>query len=150
MMLSPHFSLTELTKSAAALRLGIENEPTPFVVENLRRLATAVLEPVRAAFGVPFSPSSGYRCPALNAAVGGAARSQHLTGEAVDFEIPGVPNAAVARWVMEHVSFGQLILEFWAAGDPGAGWVHCSLKPAGNRKEVLTIGGGGVRKGLPG
>ncbi|MDA5194106.1 D-Ala-D-Ala carboxypeptidase family metallohydrolase [Govanella unica] len=149
MLLSPHFSLTEMTKSAAALRLGIDNSPTPFVVENLRRLAVKVLEPVRARFGVPFSPSSGYRGPALNRAIGGVARSQHLTGEAVDFEVPGVPNLEVARWVRDNLGFDQLLLEYWSPVDAGAGWVHCSLTPGGNRKEVLTVGGGVTRKGLP-
>ncbi len=140
MRLSPHFTLTEMTKSATAERLGIANEPTQAMIENMRRLATKILEPVRAEFGIPFAPTSGYREPQLNKAIGGAARSQHLTGEAVDFEVPGIANLIVARWIAANLRFDQLILEFWSPGDPGAGWVHCSLKAAGNRGQILTIG----------
>lgn len=149
MMLSPHFSLTEFTKSATASRLGIDNSAPPFAVENMRRLAVRVLEPVRAQFKIPFSPSSGFRGEQLNKAIGGARYSQHLMGEAVDFEVPGVPNIDVARWVRDNLSFDQLILEFWEPHSPGAGWVHCSLKPAGNRKDILTISRGATRRGLP-
>lgn len=49
-----------------------------------------ILSTVRAHFGKPIIITSGYRCPAYNAKVGGAKSSQHLTGKAVDFQVKGV------------------------------------------------------------
>lgn len=116
----------------------------------MNRLANCILEPVRNHFGRPFTPSSGYRSSALNAAVGSKPTSQHTTGEAVDFEIPGIPNATVAEWIRDHLEFDQLILEFYEPADPASGWVHVSLKAAGNRKQTLTINRDGVWPGLSG
>ena len=152
MRLSLHFTLEEVTKSATALRLGIENKPNAEQIENLGRLARGILEPVRRQFGRPFSPSSEFRSPGekgLNAAIGSKPSSQHTKGEAVDFEIPGVPNLEVAKWVHGHIRFDQLILEFYEPEDPQSGWVHVSLKAGNNRQQTLTINSKGVHPGLP-
>lgn len=148
MRLSPHFTLQEMIKSQTAVRRGIPNVPGADQVENLKRLAAGILEPVRAHFGRPFSPSSGFRSPALNTALGGSPRSQHMAGEAVDFEIPGVPNDAVARWIAGNLVFDQLILEYFRPDIPGSGWVHCSLVDGENRARALTINADGVHAGL--
>jgi uncharacterized protein YcbK (DUF882 family) len=39
--------------------------------------------------GVPIQVNSWYRDPATNAAVGGASQSRHMSGDAVDFVVPG-------------------------------------------------------------
>ena len=139
MQLSPHFTLAELTRSPTAQRRGISNRPTPEHIENMKNVCEKILEPVRAHFGKPVRINSSYRSPALNKAIGGASRSQHCNGEAVDFEIMGVSNKAVADWVGDNLEFDQCILEFWApGGDPNAGWVHASLKRHGtNRGQKL-------------
>jgi len=126
MMLSTHFSLSELTKSSTATRKGIDNTPNGAALENLLVLCSKILEPVREHYGVPFVPSSGFRCPELNRAIGSSPTSQHVTGNAVDFEVPGIDNKDVALWVMENCDFDQLILEFYKEGVPASGWVHCS------------------------
>lgn len=138
-LLSPHFSYAELVKSQTATRLGIANIPGPMEIENLRRVATGILEPVRGHFQRVIVPSSGYRCLTLNRAVHSGDRSQHIKGEAVDFEIPGIDNAMVARWIAEALEFDQLILEFHRPDDPASGWVHCSLKESGNRRQFLKF-----------
>lgn len=148
MLLSPHFSLNELTKSQTAVRRGLKNQPNNTQIENLRRVALNILEPVRAHFGRPFSPSSGFRSQALNAAIGSKSTSQHTRGEAVDFEIPGVPNKKAAEWIRDHLEFDQLILEFHDPDDPGSGWVHVSLKDVDNRGQVLTLNHRGVWPGF--
>ncbi|RMF12255.1 MAG: DUF882 domain-containing protein [Alphaproteobacteria bacterium] len=150
MRLSPHFTLRELTRSQLAARRGIENRPAVGEIENLKRLCTEILEPVRAAFGVPFSPSSGFRSPAVNQALGGATGSQHTRGEAVDFELPGIANQTLARWIRDNLEFDQLILEFPDAEDGSGGWVHCSLVADGNRRQVLTRTRAGYSPGLGG
>ena len=126
MMLSKHFSLAELTKSSTATRRGIDNDPDSTARENLIVLCSEVLEPVREHYGVPFVPNSGFRCLELNRAIGSSDSSQHVTGNAVDFEVPGVDNKEVALWVKENCDFDQLILEFYKDGEPTSGWVHCS------------------------
>ncbi|HXV73865.1 MAG TPA: D-Ala-D-Ala carboxypeptidase family metallohydrolase, partial [Sphingomonadales bacterium] len=131
-----------------AIRRGISNVPDEKKIKNLARLAKNILEPVRAHFGKPFTPSSGYRSAALNAALGGAAASQHIQGEAVDFEIPGIANREVAEWIRGHLEFDQLILEFHDSADPASGWVHVSLKAKANRGQCLTINRHGRFAGL--
>jgi len=139
MQLTKHFTLAELTKSGTAMRLGIDNTPDKVVIENLKRLAVNILEPVRAHFGTPFSPSSTYRSSELNKAVGGAATSQHMAGNATDFEVPGIPNFELASYIRDTLFFDQLILEFPSATNPRAGWVHCSFVPVELlRHEALT------------
>lgn len=142
--LSANFTLEELCKSQTASRLGINNMPRgqnkDKIIANLRRVCKVVLQPVRDHYGVPFSPSSGYRSPKLNKAIGSKSTSQHIKGEAVDFEVPGVPNAELADWVEKNVKFDQLILEFHKPSDPSSGWVHCSVKASGNRNKRFSIG----------
>ena len=126
MKLSDHFYLSELTKSSTAERQGITNEPDEEQIQNLTLVCDKILEPVRNHYGIPFIPNSGFRCLELNRAIGSSDTSQHTTGEAVDFEVPGIDNKEVALWVKENCSFDQLILEFYKEGDPHSGWVHCS------------------------
>jgi len=150
MRLSEHFTLEEFTKSQTALRRGIINKPNQSAIDNMERLAIGILESVREHYGIPFSPSSGYRCPALNSAVGSRPTSQHIWGEAVDFEVPGVSNVVLAHWIAESLIFDQLILECYnPAEGPNSGWVHCSLKADNNRGRILTITKNEISQGLP-
>ncbi len=149
MKLSDHFSLAEAGKSQTAVRRGIDNRPPEHLHGNLKATARHILEPIRKWYGKPFSPRSWYRGPELNEAIGGAKKSQHMTGEAVDIELPGVPNIELARWIKANLEFDQLILEFWNSDDPSAGWIHVSYRHLGNRNEVLTIGKNLKTHGLP-
>jgi len=138
--LSEHFTLGELIRSDTADRLGIDNMPPAELIPKLERICTEILEPIREHFGKPFRPSSGYRSPAVNKAVGSSTTSQHCKAEAVDFEIPGVSNYELAVWIRDNLEFDQLILECYRPGEPNSGWVHVSLKEEieANRAEVLT------------
>lgn len=132
--LSAHFNLHEFTVSREAAARGIRNEPLGSAVAGLRRVA-AVLERVRAALGgVPITIVSGYRCPALNVAVRGAANSAHLRGLAADFIAPraGSPRNVCQCILDAGIVFDQLIQE--------GGWVHLGLaeEAAPARQEVLT------------
>ena len=143
MRLSENFYLRELTKSQVAERKGISNEPGKEEIENLQALCKNVLQRVRNNYRVPITPSSGYRSPALNTAIGSSASSQHVTGQAVDFEVPWVDNKVLAHWIMENLIFDQLILEYYKEGDPNSGWVHVSyVEPsARNRKKARGFDG---------
>lgn len=94
MILTPHFRLSELTGTTT----GLPNEPTPDVVASLRVLCAAVLEPLRTRTG-PLRVTSGYRSPAVNAAVRGSPTSLHRTGEAADV----VPLATTREDAWEHL-----------------------------------------------
>lgn len=85
-VLTPHFKLREFTESATAKKHGIDNRPTPEVVENLQRLCTHTLEPLREKLGLPIIITSGYRTKELNEIIVHASRkSQHMSGQAADF-----------------------------------------------------------------
>ena len=138
MNLSPHFSLAELVSSQVATRKGIDNAPAPAIVANLTRLA-ALLEQVRALVGAPIAISSGYRSPALNKAVGGAANSAHVLGLAADISTAKLTPKALALLIRQSdIAFDQLIYE--------GTWVHIGLSTGALRRQVLTakFAGGSV------
>ena len=130
MNLSPHFTLAELVESQTAARKGIDNTPPPAAVAGLVRVA-ALLEQVRALVGGPITVSSGYRCPALNKAIGGAANSAHVLGLAADITAPGMTPQALAKLIQgAGLPFDQLIYE--------GTWVHVGLSAGPPRRQVLT------------
>jgi hypothetical protein len=138
MQLSANFSLHELTKSETALRMGFDNTPRDAETESLRLLCEKVLQPVRDHYGKGVKVNSGFRSPESNAAVGGSKTSDHCKGQAADIEIPGVPNAELAQWIMDNLEYTQLILEFYTPGIPDSGWVHVSYDPDNLKKQELT------------
>ena len=140
-MLSDHFSLAEFTKSQTAIRKGIKNDPNDAAIENMRLLCENILEPVRQHYDIPFTLNSGFRCLALNEAVGSSSRSQHVTGQAADFEVPTIANKDLAHWIMDNLVYDQVLLEFYKEGDPSSGWVHCSYDNGNNRKQAKKFDG---------
>lgn len=134
MRLSKNFVLSEITRSNTAKRLGIDNEPTKKDLENLQRIVTNLLQPVRNHLG-PIRISSGYRSKELNRAIGGSNKSQHSKGEALDIQFwkeGQMCNKEVYDWIIDNaIEFDQMINEFDFA------WIHISLKKSNNRREVL-------------
>lgn len=139
--ISQHLSLNEVTKSATAKRLGIDNTPTPEHLANLKLLAEKIFEPIRKHFGKPIFISSGYRSKALNEATpGSSATSQHCSGEALDLDQDsagtGVTNRQVFDFIKDNLEFDQLIWEYGTDNNPD--WVHVSYESKGKqRKQVL-------------
>lgn len=133
--LSEHFQLWEFVTSQTAERAGIDNTPSATVVGNLKKLCEQLLEPARFALG-PLRISSGYRCVALNRAVGGSSTSAHVLGFAADVIPLKVTKMEFAKWVVKHVPFDQVILEFGQKDNPA--WIHVSADPK-HRCEVLQI-----------
>jgi len=148
MILSKHFKLEEFEKSMTAVRKGIENKAGSGEIKNLTDLCYGVLEPVRAKFDKPITITSGFRSEELCEAIGSKKTSQHTKGEAVDFEIAGVSNLAVALWLTNNTDFDQCILEYYT-GEANSGWIHCSFKEGSNRKQILTFDGKNYTNGLP-
>jgi hypothetical protein len=94
---------------------------------NLVYLAAYVLEPLRVAMNEPIKIGSGFRCAALNKAVGGAWNSQHTKGQAADLCIDGDIKKG-RKWfeyIRKNLPFDQLI---WEKNDKtGSYWVHVSF-----------------------
>lgn len=149
MKLSKYFTLSEMIKSQAAIRKGIDNMPSPDETEALKALCENVLDYIRVRYNKPVMVNSGFRSKKVNTLIGGSKNSQHTKGEAADIEIPGVDNLELAYWIVDNLDFDQLISEFYEPGDPQSGWVHISWNRNGNRKQVLTINKSGTKSGLP-
>ena len=147
MKISEHLSLAEVSRSETAKRRGISNTPTAEHLENFKKLAENIFEPIREHFGVPIHISSGYRSKELNSAIGGSLSSQHCQGEAIDIDMDdsgsGVTNADIYNFIKDNLNFDQLIWEFGTDKNPD--WVHVSYESTGKqrkqkRKAVRTNG----------
>ena len=122
-----HFTIEEMYSSDTAKRLVINNKPNMQQMINLVYLCAYVLEPLRVAMGEPIKIGSGFRCQALNKAVGGVSSSQHLKGQAADLCIDGDIRKG-RRWfeyIKNHLPFDQLIWE--TNPKTGSSWVHVSF-----------------------
>lgn len=132
-----HFTMGEMMRSDTAARKGINNKCTKEDADRLKKLIENVLDPLREAYGKPIVVNSGYRCPALNKAVGGSKTSDHMKGCAAD--IHGTPNTkAENKRLFELVKsldlpFDQLINE------KNLSWIHVSHREGNNRKQVLAL-----------
>ena len=119
--LSEHFTYEELTRSDAAVRLGVENRPNDAEIENLKRLAALLEEVKKAVGGKPVMINSGFRSKPVNDAVGSKETSQHRLGCAADLRVPGMkPREVVEACIAAQVPFDQIILEFDS-------WTHISV-----------------------
>lgn len=129
-----YFTIKELCKSSTATQKGINNTPNSEIVNNLTQLVDNVLDPLREAFGKPIIVNSGYRCPELNKAVGGAKTSQHVKGLAADITAGNIFKNKELFILAQKLKlpFDQLIDE------KGYKWIHIShsQKP---RKQVLHL-----------
>jgi hypothetical protein len=135
LQLSPHFKLSELLDSPTARAKGIDNNPSPEVLENLKRLCVELLEPVRALIG-PMHVNSGYRSDALNAAVPGSSKtSAHSYGRAADIRPLKVTRKAMCDAVIaSKLKFDQVICE--------PTWVHLGHsypKDSSQRMQKLSM-----------
>ena len=140
MKLTANITLDELTKSQVAERKGINNNPNPAQIENLKALAINVLQPVRTHFDKPLIISSGFRCAELCVAIGSKITSQHVADDeaaAADFEIPGVDNKELGKWIRDNLEVDQGILEFYKDNEPSSGWIHVSYSRNNNRQQWL-------------
>lgn len=137
MKLSQYFDLSEFEYSDTARAKGIKNTIPAEYLPNIVRLHDNVLFPLRKLVGCPVRITSGYRCTALNKAIGGASNSQHSTGQAADIDVTGQSNLAVFNWIRKNCDFDQLILE----QVNGVEWVHVSYNFGKNRKQCLSYNG---------
>lgn len=130
--------------SSIAKKNNIDNTPTELAVEDLKFVLTNVYDVLYDHFNGNITLSSAYRSPALNTAVGGASKSQHKLGQAVDVEGKnGVTNKEIYFYVKNNFpSWDQLIWEYGTSNEPD--WVHIAYSRPGRntksgKKQLLKI-----------
>ena len=129
-----YFTIEELTRSTTAQLRDIDNTPSQQVIENLTALVYNVLDPLRAAWGKPIHVNSGYRCPALNKAVGGVPASQHMKGEAADIT---AGNRTSNRKLYSLLRNLELPVD-QAINEHDFQWIHISYGPR-HRRHFFAI-----------
>lgn len=135
-MLTPHFSLHEMTHSDWAEANNVSNVPNALQVASLENLCRRVLEPLRSKFG-PIIINSGFRSPLVNEGVHGVGASRHLSGEAADIRLPDLETGrAYYRFLSQLPDIDQLLFEY---NRRGARWIHVSscLNAAENRHQCF-------------
>lgn len=130
-----YFTIEEMTKSSTATAKHIDNTPNQTAIDNLTKLIEIVLDPLREWYGKPIKVNSGYRCEALNKAVGSKTKkSQHLYGEAADITVGTKKgNRKLFNYIKDNLPFDQLINE------SNFSWVHVSYREGRLRKQVLAL-----------
>jgi zinc D-Ala-D-Ala carboxypeptidase len=139
MLLTPHFTLEELTVTN---HRSLDNTPNSSEINNLKRLAEMLEEVKDLLDGKPIMVNSAFRSKAVNDAVGSKDTSQHRVGCAADIRVPGLtPDQVVKAIVGSPIAFDQIIREFDS-------WTHISVPnaPSGTpRKQALIIDKQGTR-----
>ena len=140
--ITKNFGWAEMERSSTAVRLGIDNRVPEKYRENMERLCKEVLQPIRDAWGNPIVISSGYRCPRLNKAVGGAANSQHAFGSAADIhtvENTLTENKKLWDVIITLATTGKIKCRqiIWEYGKKGVGmkWVHVSVNDSEHARQ---------------
>jgi hypothetical protein len=137
-MISEHISYKEGAYSVTATRLGVDNTPNDKQLTNMELVAEKIFEPLREWVGGPIKVNSFFRGSKLNKAIGGAKKSQHMKGQAMDIDdnYGNATNAEMFHWIKENLDFDQLIWEF--GDDDNPNWLHVSyVDPTSNRNRCL-------------
>jgi uncharacterized protein YcbK (DUF882 family) len=85
------------------------------------------LQVLRDACGKPITIMSGYRSPDRNEAVGGAKKSQHMEGNAVDIKIKDMKPEDAAKLVEKLIAEGKMCqggLGIYPRSTAAEGWIH--------------------------
>ena len=125
-----YFTIEELTRSTTARLRGIDNSPSQQVINNLIALVDNVLDPLREAWGKPIHVNSGYRCRALNKAVGGVPASQHMRGEAADITAGGKEANRELYSLLRQLNLPV----DQAINEKDFSWIHVSYGPRHRRR----------------
>ena len=130
--ISKHITFAEATHTS----VNLPNIPDKATIRNMQHIAQTVFEPLRYHLGdKPIKITSFFRSVAVNKSIGGAATSQHVTGQAMDLKGIHCTNADIFNYIAENLPFDQLIWEHGTNAEPA--WVHVSLKLSGNRYQKL-------------
>ena len=140
--ISTYVSYSEGCKSQTAIRYGIDNTPSPEILEKMRVVANLVFDPMREHFNKPIAVVSFFRSQKLNTVIGGSTQSQHMTGEAMDIDADvfgGLTNKQIFDFIRTKLDFDQVIGE--VERDNGDyEWIHVSFKNNIENRHNVLIG----------
>ena len=122
--ISKNFKLSEFIESETAKKKNIDNTPSDEIIENIRLLVTSLLQPLRDRISYPFHVNSGYRCKALNKAVGGSDTSAHLQGLAADIDLG---SRQLNRILWEEIERGQFNYD-QCINEYNFKWLHIGIR----------------------
>ena len=132
--ISKNISYIEATYSNTAKARKIDNTPDANTIVRMKLVAEKCFQPLREWYGKPIKINSFYRSEKLNVAIGGAKKSQHVKGEAIDLTAGSVEeNRKLYNWICDNLEFDQAIWEY------GGRWIHISYKMNGNRNMKFNI-----------
>lgn len=144
MKISKYLSYEEIIYSQTAIKHGIDNEPSERQIAAFKEVAK-VFDEVREYIGAPLAVTSGFRSKELNARIGGAISSDHMSpnGNTAALDIDAHvysngTNADIFHYIKDNCNFKQLIWEFGTDEEPA--WVHIGVSRwlADNKNEVLV------------
>lgn len=118
---SDFFTLEEFTRSSTAKKLKIDNTPSDEVIRNIEYGVQMVLDPLRRMLQTPITITSGYRCSALNKAVGGVSNSWHTKGNAADIRVKNEEEAKAIFQVLKTLPSVDTVLFEHSANSI---WMH--------------------------
>ena len=126
-----YITVNEMLHSQTAEKLNIKNVPNyPIVIENLEHTIEQ-LDELRRLYGHPIIITSGYRCPALNKAVGGKPNSQHVKGQAADLKY----DPELLQFIIKNFHYDQLIEET----SKRSKWIHISFNKEKERMQYIKL-----------
>lgn len=133
------FTQKELIASTEAYKRKIDNTPGEEEKAHLEELIE-FMDDIRSAWGSAIIVTSGYRCPELNEAVGGAKKSAHQTGYAVDCVPANNKKKEFFEFCKEYLKdrdFDEILLE---RNSRGSIWCHIALKSIdGKQRKKIKV-----------
>lgn len=140
-----HFNAEQMTYSATAKQKGIDNSLKGEYLSHADELVNNILDPLWEAWGSSIRVTSFYRCPELNAAVGGSKTSAHATAYAADLVPSNGKIEEFKEFVMNWLNnnkpaFDQYINEYKG----NSSWVHIAVRNSNGaqRKQYKLYYGG--------
>lgn len=126
-----YITAAEMLKSNTAEKLGIRNIPEDDEIIDNINYTIERLNDIRERYNKKILVTSGYRCPALNKAVGGKQNSQHVKGQAADLKY----DPELLQFIINNFNYDQLIEET----SKRTKWIHISFNKNGERHQYLKL-----------
>lgn len=126
-----YITATEMLKSNTAEKLGIRNVPEDDEIIDNINYTIERLNDIRERYNKKIIITSGYRCTALNKAVGGKPTSQHVKGQAADLKY----DPELLQFIIDNYHYDQLIEET----SKRSKWIHISFKRENERNQYIKL-----------
>ena len=126
-----YITAAEMLKSSTAEKLGISNVPEDDEIIDNINYTIERLNDIRERYNKKILITSGYRCPALNKAVGGKQNSQHVKGQAADLKW----DENLLKFIKDKFHYDQLIEET----SKRTKWIHISFNKEKERMQYIKL-----------